>query len=150
LYAAREKPILIESVREGPWTGRSADVSVTLDLMVHDLDLALSLLGAAPADVKATARAEHGKSADAIEATITFDGAQAHFVSSRVAADRKRTMRAVFPSGELRVDFLARTFENSTALPLNADFTDTPEGRDPLGANVARFLDAVTGAAPRP
>jgi predicted dehydrogenase len=150
LYAARERPTLIESVREGPWTGRSADVSVTLDLMVHDLDLALSLLGAAPTDVKATARAEHGKSADQIEATISFAGAQAHFVSSRIAADRKRTMRAVFPSGELRVDFMARTFENTTALPLRADFTETPEGRDPLGANVGRFLDAITGAAQRP
>ena len=41
LLDAPERPSLIESTREGPWTGRSADVSVTLDLMVHDLDLAL-------------------------------------------------------------------------------------------------------------
>ncbi|MDX2275853.1 MAG: Gfo/Idh/MocA family oxidoreductase [Hyphomonadaceae bacterium] len=150
LYAASEKPTLIESVREGPWTGRSADVSVTLDLMVHDLDLALSLLGAAPIGVKASGRAEHGASADQIEATISFASAEARFVSSRIEADRKRTMRAVFASGELKVDFLARTFENTTALPLRADFTETPEGRDPLGANVTRFIDAIVGAAPRP
>jgi predicted dehydrogenase len=150
LYAAEERPLLIESVREGPWTGRSADVSVTLDLMVHDLDLALTLIGAAPTGVRAQARAEHGPSADAIETTIAFDGAEAHFVSSRVAAERKRTMRVVFPSGEVRVDFLARSFENTTRLPLRGDFTDTPAGRDPLGANVACFLDAVTGAAARP
>lgn len=150
LYAATERPTLIESVREGPWTGRSADVSVTLDLMVHDLDLALSLLGAAPTGVRATGRVEHGASADAIEATIAFDGAEAHFISSRVAAERKRTMRAVYRSGEVRIDFLARTFENTTDLPLRADFAETPAGRDPLGANVARFLDAVTGEALRP
>ena len=51
LLAAPETPMRIESVREGPWTGRSADVSVTLDLMVHDLDLALRLMKAKPSGV---------------------------------------------------------------------------------------------------
>lgn len=150
LYSAGERPSLIESVREGPWTGRSTDVSVTLDLMVHDLDLALWLLRAEPSGIVADGSSEHGASADHIDARLMFHSAEAHFVSSRIAADRKRTMRIVYPSGEVRIDFLARTFENTTKLALNADFNDTPEGRDPLGANVARFIDAVTGAAPRP
>src|SRR5262249_4070027 len=146
-----EKPTLIESVREGPWTGRSADVSVTLDLMVHDLDLALNLMGVEPNAVAAQGKAERGDSADTIEARLSFEGgAKALFVASRTAEGRARTMRAVYPSGEVRIDFLARTFENTTAFPLRADFTETPAGRDPLGANVARFIDAVTGVAPRP
>jgi len=150
LFAAPEKPTLIESVREGPWTGRSADVSVTLDLMVHDLDLALKLIGGAATKVAATARAEHGKSADQIEARLTFAAAETVFTSSRIAPDRRRTMRAVYPSGEVRIDFLARTFENTTKFPLNAAFAETRIGADPLGANVAAFIDAVLGVAPRP
>ena len=110
LFSAPERPTRIESVREGPWTGRSADVSVTLDLMVHDLDLALKLMGRSADRVTATAHAEHGKAADQIEATLGFGAAEAVFTSSRIAADRKRTMRAVYPSGEIRIDFLARTF----------------------------------------
>jgi predicted dehydrogenase len=150
LLAAPERPSFIESVREGPWTGRSADVSVTLDLTVHDLDLALRLLGGAPARVSAKAKSEHGPAADWIEARLAFDGAEAVFTSSRIAAERRRFMRAVYPSGEVKIDFLARTFENTTSFPLNAAFAETRIGADPLGANVATFIDAVLGVAPRP
>jgi hypothetical protein len=59
-------------------------------------------------------------------------------------------MRAVYPSGEIRIDFLARTFENTTSFPLNAAFAETRIGADPLGANVSTFIDAVLGVAPRP
>lgn len=150
LFDAPERPTRIESVREGPWTGRSADVSVTLDLMVHDLDLALKLMGRSADRVAATAHAEHGKAADQIVATLGFGDAEAVFTSSRIAADRKRTMRAVYPSGEIRIDFLARTFENTTSFPLNAAFAETRIGADPLGANVSIFIDSVLGVAPRP
>ncbi len=150
LFDAPERPTVIESVREGPWTGRSADVSVTLDLMVHDLDLALRLMGAKPAAIEAAARSQHGRAADAVEARLRFPAAEAMFTSSRIAHDRKRTMRAVYPSGEVKIDFLARTFENTTRFPLNADFANTRVGVDPLGANVAAFIDAVLGLAPRP
>ena len=150
LLDAPEQPTYIESVREGSWTGRSADVSVTLDLMVHDLDLALQLLKAKPERVSATARSEHGHTADVIEAKLAFVGAEAVFRSSRVAEARRRTMRAVYPSGDVKIDFIARTFENGTKFPLNAAFAETRIGADPLGANVAQFVDAVLGVAPRP
>ncbi len=150
LLAAPEKPTHIESVREGPWTGRSADVSVTLDLMVHDLDLALMLLKQRPDRVSAIARSEHGRTADRIEATLAFGDAQAKFISSRIEEGRRRYMHAVYPSGEVKIDFLARTFENTTRFPLNAAFAETRIGSDPLGANVTQFIDAVLGVAPRP
>jgi predicted dehydrogenase len=150
LFDAPERPVLIESVREGPWTGRSADVSVTLDLMVHDLDLALKLMRTRPDRVGAKARAEHGKAADWIEARLDFAGAEAVFTSSRVANERRRTMRAAYPSGEVKIDFLARRFENTTSFPLNAAFAETRIGADPLGANVSIFIDAILGVASRP
>lgn len=150
LFGAPEEPRVIESVREGPWTGRSADVSVTLDLTVHDLDLALRLLGRAPARVSAKAKAQHGRAADWIEAKLDFGDCEALFTSSRIADERRRFMRAVYPSGEVKIDFLARTFENSTSFPLNPAFAETRIGADPLGANVAAFIDSVLGVGPRP
>lgn len=150
LLSAPERPIYIESVREGPWTGRSADVSVTLDLMVHDLDLALQLIGGKPARISAAAKSEHGHTADQIEARLNFDGAEAVFTSSRIASERRRYMRAVYPSGEVKIDFISRAFENATKFPLNAAFAETRIGADPLGANVAQFIDAVLGVAKRP
>jgi predicted dehydrogenase len=150
LLSAPETPTRIESVREGPWTGRSADVSVTLDLMVHDLDLALQLLKAKPQSIGAKAKSEHGRTADQIEAHLAFANAEAVFVSSRVAPERRRFMRAVYPSGEVNIDFITRKFENTTNFPLNPAFAETRTGSDPLGSNVAQFIDAVLGVAPRP
>ncbi len=150
LFDTPELPTRIESVREGPWTGRSADVSVTLDLMVHDLDLALQLMGRQPERVLAQGRHEKSVTADAIDARLAFGGAEAVFVSSRVAPERRRFMRLVYPSGEVNVDFLARTFESTTDFSLNADFLQTRKGGDPLGANVAAFIDAVLLVKERP
>lgn len=150
LLSAPEIPIRIESVREGPWTGRSADVSVTLDLMVHDLDLALRLMETKPTGILATAKSEHGRTADQIEARLAFANAEAVFISSRIAGERRRFMRAVYPSGEVNIDFITRKFENCTNFALNPNFAETRTGSDPLGANVAQFIDAVLGVAPRP
>lgn len=144
-------PRRIESVREGPWSGRSADVSVTLDLMVHDFDLALIALGAAPGGMKASGVAKHGPSADQMDADLEFpNGATARFSASRIAERRKRTMRLVYDQGEVNIDFLARTFDNTTPYSMNPAFAETPQGRDPLGANVTRFIDAALGVAARP
>lgn len=149
LFDAPEKPTLVEARREGPWSGRGADVSVTLDLSIHDADLAMVLLGEKPTAVSAQGRSEKSAFFDAIESEARFaSGAVVKLASSRVAAERKRVMRLVYPSGEVRVDFVARTFENTTPFTLDPDFAD--KMRDPLGANVSRFLDAVLGAAKRP
>jgi predicted dehydrogenase len=152
LLTAPERPILVEARREGPWSGRGDDVSVTLDLAIHDADLACRLTGGGPpAAVAAQGRRVKSAHFDAIESEITLaDGAVIRLAASRVADARRRTMRLVYPSGEVEIDFVARTFRNATPFALDPGFADTPVGRDPLGANVARFLDAATGAAARP
>jgi predicted dehydrogenase len=151
LLSTPERPTRLEAVRKGPWTGRSTDISVGLDLMIHDIDLALSLAGAPAAGVEARSRRLMGELPDETAAEIRFDnGMVAAFQASRAAEGRERTMRVVYPSGEVRIDFLARTFENTTPFALDPGFADTPRGRDPLGASVADFLAAVRGEAPRP
>lgn len=140
-----EKPLLLEAVRKGTPSIRSKDVSVVLDLMIHDIDLALSLTDAEPLAVEAEG------DGDDIRAEATFgDGFTAIFTAARTAAARERTMRIVYPSGVLEIDFVTRAFRNSTPFPLNEAFTDTPAGRDPLGASVAGFVAAVRGLSPRP
>lgn len=152
LLAAPERPISMEAVRRNTHTGRNEDVSVVLDLMIHDLDLAVSLAGASEAErVDGTCWAARGVFSDHTEAEILFsNGATAHFVADRAAPARERTMRLVYPSGEVRIDFLARTFDSTTAFPLNAAFAETEAGRDPLGASIASFIAAVRGEASRP
>ena len=151
LFAIPERPLRLEAVRRGTFTGRNVDVSCVLDLMIHDIDLAMTLTPARVSEVRADGAIATGPFADEARARLTFaDGMAAELQASRAAPRRERTMRLVFPSGEVNIDFLARTFTDTTPFGLNAAFADTPAGRDPLGASVADFVDAVRGLLPRP
>lgn len=135
-----ERPLTLESVRRGTPNTRNRDISCVLDLMIHDLDLALALAGGEPVAVEA----EGGF--DTVRAEITFDnGLTATFEASREAAARERTMALELPSGRVAVDFLSPTFENRSAAPLNADFAADEAARDPVGASVAAFVAAARG-----
>lgn len=146
-----EQPLFLEALRHGPPSERSRDVTAVLDLMIHDLDLALRLAAGEPV----TAEAEGARGPDGVwdkvAAEVTFDGGcTARFDVSRMADARRRVMRVVYPSGEVEIDFVARTFRNTTPFALNADYAETPAARDPLGVSVESFLMAVRGEAPRP
>ena len=152
-----EQPLRLEAVRRGTPSDRNLDVSVVLDLMIHDIDLALALCAADPLTVEgegAMTRRDslvQPPSLDWVKVEVLFEnGFIAVFDSSRVAEARERTMKVVYPSGEVEIDFLARTFRNTTPFPLIESFTETPAGKDPLGASVAGFLAAVRGESPRP
>jgi predicted dehydrogenase len=145
LLAVPEAALGIEAVRRGTPNPRNRDVSCVLDLMVHDLDLGLKLTGGEPSSIHAQGEF------DAVRAELRFPhGMVAIFEASRIAERRERTMRIVYPSGEVEIDFLAPSFRNTTPFALNRDFAETPQGRDPLGASVSGFLAAVQGKAPRP
>jgi predicted dehydrogenase len=151
LLDAPEQPLRLEALRHGPASERSQDVSAVLDLMVHDIDLALTLSAAEPATAEGEGRPGAAGAWDAALAEVTFDdGFTALFDVSRVAASRQRTMRVVFPSGEVEIDFLAGSFRNTTPFALDPAFESTPAARDPLGASVEAFLQAVRGEASRP
>ena len=151
LFAIPERPLRLEAVRNGPRSPRSLDVSVVLDLMIHDLDLALTIAGAEPLAVEAEGAFEGNATLDRLSAEANFDnGFTALFASSRVAEARERTMHIVYPSGEVRIDFVTRAFTNTTPFSLEAGFSDTPGGKDPLGASLTAFLDAVRGRVARP
>ena len=147
-----EAPVRIEAVRRSSYyPGRGTDVSCVLDMMIHDLDLALALNPTPPVELKASGRIEHGPHLDEVFTEVGFaDGMVLTVDGSRLDADRKRTMRLVYPVGEVVIDFMAKTFANSTPFALNADYAETPGGKDPLGASVQAFLDAVRGDAPGP
>jgi predicted dehydrogenase len=151
LFDIPEPPRLLEAVRLGPPSARNLDVSVVMDLMIHDLDLALALTPAEPMAVEAEGEASHNALLDHVEAEVNFDdGFTGLFRSSRVAAHRERTMRLVYPSGEVTVDFMAHSFENTTPFPLNSHYDETPADKDRLGASIAAFLAAVRGESPAP
>lgn len=144
LLGAPEAPVLLEAVRRGPSSPRNRDVSCVLDLMIHDLDLALALTAADPLAVEAEARTREGPYFDEVEAEVVFsDGLVARFSTSRMASERERRMRLVYPSGAVEVDFLSRRFVNETPFSLDKDFAEGPSGSDPLKASLRAFCAAA-------
>lgn len=140
LLDAAERPLALTSIRRGLPNQRARDVSCVLDLMIHDLDLALLLSGGEAVAVEA----EGGF--DMVKAEVVFsNGLVATFQSSREATARERMMTLDYASGEVRVDFLQPSFDNRSTVSLDPGFAETSTGRDPLGVSVARFIAAVRG-----
>jgi predicted dehydrogenase len=134
-----EVPQEITCWRRGPWTGRGDDVSVVLDLMIHDLDLVHTLVPGAVSEIKADGLIEYGPHADEVYAIVKFaNGTVAKLETSRIADERKRGLRAVYADGVVEIDFLSRTVTNTTPRPLGA-----LEMGDPLGESVAGFVAAA-------
>jgi predicted dehydrogenase len=136
-----ETPLEVSCWRKGPWSGRCADVSVVLDLMIHDLDLVHQLIPGKVRSVQARGRCEKSLLADEVKAALIFEnGAVARLETSRISDDRSRGIRAVYSDGIVEIDFLTRQVTNTTPRVLNA-----LEVGDPLGESVSRFVDAVRG-----
>jgi len=136
-----DAPVSIECWRIGGWTGRGVDVSVILDLMIHDLDLVHRLVPASLVEVEASGRSVKSRFSDEVEAQLGFDdGTQVRLSASRVSSIRRRGMRAVYADGVIEIDFIARTVRNTTRRHLNPLML-----QDPLGESVAAFVNAARG-----
>ena len=145
LFDIAAAPVLVECVREGPWTGRGTDVSVVLDLMIHDLDLAHSLIPGNIAELRADGDTVYGASHDAVSAELLFEkGSVVRLRANRAADERKRSLRIVYDDGaEIAVDFLSRELVNSTGSVLNL-----ADSSDPLLDSIAAFASAVRAGEP--
>ena len=108
--ALRERvrtPRLIECARRAPWSGRALDVDVVLDLMIHDIDLVLTLARSPVASVAASGVSVVTKRNDVVEARVTFEnGIAATLAASRVAPTPERSI-AVTEAGRRLVANLA-------------------------------------------
>jgi predicted dehydrogenase len=151
LLEVPELPVALHAVRRSPWSPRNGDVSCVLDVMIHDIDLALALNPSEPLAVEADGRTTHGPFLDEVRADVTLgDGSSLILEASRIADVRERRMRLVYRSGEIEIDFLTGAFRNTTPFKLDPNFAETPAGKDRLGASLQAFLDAVRGDRDRP
>jgi predicted dehydrogenase len=102
-------PKLIESERHGPFTGRSTDIGVVLDLMIHDLDLILSLVRSPVREVTALGAQAFGGHEDIVNARLTFEnGCIASVTASRISPRPKRKLRVWAPEGYAGIDFVEK------------------------------------------
>ena len=141
---APERPTLIRARRMGPYSARGTDVSVTLDLMTHDLDMVIWMMGGSPLNITGQSLAVQSATPDAAQAVLYFEGGgKAYLEASRVEQGRDRIMEVHYPSGVLRIDFVNKTFEDTTGFGFNPNFGDDPSAADSLGAGTDAFITAI-------
>ena len=157
LLSARERLSsvqFIECHRLAPFKDRGADVNVVLDLMIHDLDLILSLLGSKPVRVSAVGISVLTDSADIANARIEFDGgAIANVTASRVSTTAQRKFRVFHEGHYLSIDFgegevqLVSRAESAEGPALREERWSLARG-DALLAEVASFCNAIRTHSP--
>ena len=99
-------PLFIEAHRLAGFTPRGADVPVVLDLMIHDIDLILSLVKSPISDLSASGAAIISESEDIANCRISFEnGCVANITSSRISAKKMRKMRIFQKNAYFSIDF---------------------------------------------
>jgi len=100
------RPMFFEVHRLSVFTPRSLDVDVVLDLMIHDLDIVMSLVGSPVREVRAVGLPVLSAKVDIANVRLEFDnGCVANFTASRVSTERVRKMRFFQPHQYLSLDF---------------------------------------------
>ena len=145
-------PLYVESYRIAPWKKRGVEVDVILDLMIHDIDMIIGLVGSPVAKVDAVGTPVLGKRVDIANARITFEsGCVANVTASRVSYKTERRMRVFGHNRYLNCDlgegkiYGYRLEGNPLAEGLAAIGTETHEitKEDSLGNEIGAFLDCV-------
>jgi predicted dehydrogenase len=152
-------PLYIEAVRVAPFKLRGTDVSVILDLMIHDLDLVLTLVDAPIESVDAVGAIVASAHEDIANARVRFtNGCVATITASRISLRTERRMRIFAQSGYLAVDFanrkmtaIARASGRGMPVPGMPDFAIEEiswEDHDALAAEHAAFFASILDGAP--
>jgi len=168
LLAARpfvRAPKFIEAHRLAEFQPRSLDIDVVFDLMIHDLDIVLDVLGRMPRELSAVGVAVLSSNADIANARLEFDdGCVANLTASRVSVERLRRIRFFQGDAYISVDLFEKageafviqdpgSFKPGRAAPLAllAGIRRTKltvAAGEPLALELAAFLRSLGGRGP--
>jgi predicted dehydrogenase len=150
------QPLFLECDRIAPFKGRALDVDVTLDLMIHDLDIILSLVGEEPIDIRAVGWPILGEHADTVNARLEFpSGCVANITASRLALKDERKMRIFQPDAYIALDFKNRSlllvdsveYRPGQRPKIKAERPRFGES-DPLQKEIKAFVESVATRRP--
>ena len=157
---ANEDVVVLEARRHSPNPDRANDVSVVLDLMIHDIDLVLELAGAPVVSLAAAGGRSAEGPIDYVNATLGFaNGVVASLTASKMAHRKIRSLSAHCRSALVESDFLNRSLQihrrshqsfsadHGELLYRNDGFIEevSTSPVDPLVAELEHFLQCVRG-----
>ena len=139
-------PLFFEIHRLSLFSPRSLDVDVVLDLMIHDLDIVLDLVGTLPEEIRAAGISILSDKVDIANVRLAFPGGcVANLTASRVSTERVRKLRLFQPHQYISLDYQK---QEAVAFTVSGNqqigFQPLPVGKDePLRLEIEAFLDAV-------
>jgi predicted dehydrogenase len=148
------RPMFFEVHRLGVFTPRSLDIDVVYDVMIHDLDILLSLVGAPVTDLKAVGIPVITDKVDIAHARIEFStGAVANVTASRVSTERIRKMRFFQEHEYISLDFIRQDALRIRVQPGSPQpgigFEKLPVSpEEPLRAELRAFAESVRTRKP--
>jgi len=157
IAARMGRPLYIEATRIAPFQPRGIDVSVILDLMIHDLDLVLALVDSPIASVDAIGAPIAGPHEDIANARVRFaNGCVATITASRISLKTERKMRLFAQSGYVSANFVDRKLvaigrDRGLAIPGGHGYRIEEaawQEHDALAAEHAAFVASVLDGAP--
>jgi predicted dehydrogenase len=150
IYPLITHPVFFEAERLSPFLGRGIDVDITLDLMIHDIDIILAILshgGAPPTvrDIKASAARVLTENIDEARAWFEFDnGVQALLTASRLSFEKSRKLKIFQDDAFLLVDY--QNMEIKRFRKENGIITSEAvhvEKREPLKEELRDFIECI-------
>lgn len=142
-------PLFFEAHRLSPFSPRSLDVDVVMDLMIHDLDIVLSLVDSEVEEIRAVGLAVLTPQFDISNARVSFEnGCVANFTASRVSTERVRKLRWFQPQEYISVDYARQdaiviAVEKAGGEPMLAHRRLEPPQQEPLRKQLESFLECV-------
>ena len=145
------KPLFFEVHRMSQFSPRSLDVDVVLDLMIHDVDIVLSLVGRAPEEIRAAGVRILSDKVDIANVRLQFPGGcVANLTASRVSTERIRKLRLFQPHEYISVDYSRQDGARFTVTPPMAiGFAALAVTKDePLRLELENFFDCIGSRQP--
>ena len=143
-------PRFIEVHRLGTFPERSLDIDVVFDLMIHDVDIVLSLVNAEVEAIEAVGVPVLTGRVDIANARLTFsNGCIANLTASRISRDRVRKIRFFQPMAYVSIDYSAQKLEvfrlvkGEGPVPAIEGGEVTVENEEPLKRELADFVEAI-------
>ena len=145
-------PQFIEAHRLSPYPGRSIEIGVVLDLMIHDLEIVLHLVRSPVKYVDAVGLPVLSKGEDIANARIRFEnGCVANLTASRISPEKMRKIRVFQSDAYLSLDYQNQSGEIYRLADGNITWESVPIEKDePLKREIAAFVEcAKAGATPK-
>ena len=147
-------PLLIESCRLSPFSGRGTDVDVILDLMIHDIDIILSIVRSEVERIEAVGMPFYSPLIDVAHARILFKGGcVANISASRIAQEKVRTMVILQKDSYLSVDYIKQSLvitqrgkEGREGMQVQVD--EIVRENDSLETQLKAFLQSIRERTP--